>query len=44
MHMELEPYSVMIDGDQGDGVYLLDDGARAFDDGLGAMMEMTYMM
>ena len=41
MHMELEPYSVMIDGDRGDGVYLLDDGALAVDDGLGAMMEMT---
>ena len=37
----------MVDGDCGDGAYLLDDGALAFDDGLGAMsfvmplMEMT---
>ncbi|CAF4297140.1 unnamed protein product, partial [Adineta steineri] len=36
-------YSVMVDGDYGDGAYLLVDGALAFDDGLGAMplMEMT---
>ena len=45
--VEMEPYSVMVDGDYGDGAYLLDDGALAFDDGLGAMsfvmplMEMT---
>ena len=40
-------YAVMVDGDYGDGADLLDDGALAFDDGLGAMsfvmplMEMT---
>ena len=37
----------MVDGDYGDGACLLDDGALAFDDGLGTMsiimplMEMT---